>query len=158
MELVHYNPATGLFARTTKRGRHAAGPIAGCPTTLGYLTTRLDGKLYYMHRLAFLYMTGCWPDDVDHKNGNVSDNRWDNLRSVGRSVNLQNIDRARKHSRTGLLGVDFNKSQGKFRARIQINKKPIHLGYYLTAELAHAAYLKAKDKFHPTHIRLRKDI
>lgn len=36
----------------------------------------------------------------------------------------------------------------KFRAHIQINGEIHHLGHHATQELAHAAYLTAKRKFH----------
>lgn len=42
-----------------------------------------------------------------------------------------------------------------WQAKITQGRRVIWLGYHPTPELAHAAYLKAKDDLHPTHMRLR---
>jgi hypothetical protein len=44
------------------------GDIAGCPNKAGYLRVRFDGKLYYIHRLIFLYHKGYLPRMIDHDN------------------------------------------------------------------------------------------
>lgn len=40
-------------------------------------------------------------------------------------------------------GIDFNKTSGKWRARIRINKKRKHIGYFTTEVEAYNAYQKA---------------
>ena len=61
-ELYLYDPETGAFTRTATRGRWRRGDVAGSVTAYGYLSIRIDGKAYYSHRLAWLYMAGAFPD------------------------------------------------------------------------------------------------
>jgi len=98
--------------------------------------------------MAWLYMTGSWPAaEIDHRNGNKSDNRWENLRDVQPVVNQQNKRRAQSNSKTGFLGVMVS-GDGRFCARIRVNGRNKHLGSFRSPELAHAAYLMAKRELH----------
>ena len=148
-ELVQYNPDTGVFICTEfHRGpKRLIGKEAGNRHCGGYIEMRLDGTAYLAHRLAWLYITGEWPkEEIDHKNGDRADNRFNNLRAVTKSVNMQNRKRADRDNRTGFLGV--TKHGPSYRAQIQANGKSHKLGVYPTPEEAHAAYLKAKRKMH----------
>ncbi len=152
-ELLHYDAATGIFT-WIKRPSNCVkiGEQAGCYDDKGYIHIRADDRLYLAHRLAWFYETGSWPiTGLDHKNGNPSDNRIDNLREATQSQNVQNIRGAKRDSSHGYLGVKFMPKQGKkpWMARIQVNRKNIFLGYYHTGEEAHAAYIAAKRKLHP---------
>ncbi len=82
---------------------------------------------------------------VDHINNNGLDNRRSNLRLITYAQNNQN-QRIRSNSKTGYKGVGYTPS-GKYRARIFVNKKRIHLGMFDTAKLAHEAYCKAAIKY-----------
>ena len=149
-ELVHYDPDTGVFTWRITQGRCKAGAVAGTRSTGDYWTIRVDRHRYSAHRLAFLYMAGKWPDDVvDHVNGMRNDNRWSNLREATRAENMQNMRRARVDNRVGLLGAAWDKHANKWLARIKLNGKQRHIGYFATAEAAHAAYLTAKAELHP---------
>lgn len=109
----------------------------------------IDGGRYPTHRLVWLYHHGVMPSGhIDHINGDPDDNRIENLRDVSVMVNRQNIKRAYKSKRRGLLGAHFNKASGKWAAAICVNYKQIHLGFFATAEDAHAAYLAAKRRLH----------
>lgn len=148
-ELLHYDPETGVFTwRIRTSNRVKVGDVAGSAAAYGYLEIGIDGVTAKSHRLAFLYMTGEWPEhDVDHINGIRTDNRWANLRTATRSQNLQNLRAAKSNSKTGLLGVSpYN---GTFRASIKHNGKQITLGRFSCPHAAHAAYLKAKAELHP---------
>ena len=93
-------------------------------------------------------MHGEWPaDEVDHINGDSTDNRLCNLRSVSREVNQENIRRAKRNSKTGLLGVMHTRG-GKYRSAIRVRGVFHHLGHFDTAEQAHAAYVEAKRRLH----------
>ena len=148
-ELLDYNPETGRFTwRIAPRG-HKAGSQAGCTDSYGYVVIRTAGAGHKAHRLAWLIAYGEWPDDqVDHINGDRSDNRIANLRSLTNQGNQQNRRTAHRGIRSGLLGV--SPKRGKWRAQIKVDGKKRHLGLFDTPEAAHAAYLEAKRKLHPT--------
>lgn len=80
---------------------------------------------------------------IDHINGDRKDNRPTNLRLVTPKENGRNQKR-HKTNATGLPGVDVK--QGKYRARITYEGRQVHLGYFLTPEDAHEAWLKAKEE------------
>ena len=145
-ELFFYNNETGEFLYRVKRNNMAAGMRVGY-ISKGYWMCRVKNKMFLVHRLIWLYVTGQWPNGfIDHINGNPSDNRWTNLRVVTNQINQQNQRKARKDSTTGLLGV--TKIKKRFVARIRYDGKKKHLGSFDTAMDAHLAYLKAKRVFH----------
>lgn len=149
--LLRYEPTTGVFTWLSKTGTKRAGSVAGNPhagdTGKVYIRIQVDRKLYRAQRLAWLYMQGVWPSgEVDHKNGDSIDNRWENLRDGDHFANMQNQRRAHSNSRTGLLGC--NPHGAKYRAQIWHGGRNIHLGLFATAELAHAAYTAAKRNLH----------
>lgn len=154
-ELLAYDPATGIFTwKIRRRNQIRPGTIAGKSVNdEGYHKIFIDAKSYSAHRLAWFYMTGLWPNFVDHINGIKTDNRFANLRDVSNSENQQNQRKAHKHNLSGFLGVS-SKGIGQFSANIRLNGKQHYLGTYPTAEAAHAAYLNAKRELHQSAIHV----
>lgn len=113
-----------------------------------YLRTFIKGKSILLHRLIWLMETGDWPEaDVDHRDGDTLNNRWENLRDVTRQVNLQNVRKPRKSNRsTGVLGVSL--VRGRFRVQIRAGSMRKHIGYYADLEEAQATYIRAKREYH----------
>jgi hypothetical protein len=149
--LLHYNPNTGQFRALVTRGNKPKPCIAGQIITGhkdggGYLRIWIYGRQYSAHRLAWLYMYGSLPQMLDHKNGNRSDNRIDNLRQATRTQNCINARRY-KNNTTGFKGVT-KLNNGSFRAQTMHNKKGIHLGLFDSAQAAHAAYVAAVKELH----------
>lgn len=146
---IKYEPETGLFTwRAAPSNVVKAGSIAGGLMNRGYIFIKIDYVAYLAHRLAWLYVTGKWPEnDVDHKDGNRTNNRFNNLRDVARTLNVQNLRSPRKDNKSGFLGV--SKDGSGWKAQIQVNKQKRHIGQFTSPELAHAAYLKAKRELHP---------
>lgn len=128
-ELLDYNPETGVFSWAKDIGyKLKKGQKAGS-LSCGYVRIKLFKKSYMAHRLAFLYMTGKWPDkEVDHINQIRDDNRWTNLREVTRTENLRN--RVFSCSESGKTGVYWDKKGGKWRAQIRIDGKNKYLGSF----------------------------
>lgn len=157
MRLMRYDPLTGVFTcLVTRGGRRLAGSAEGCRHVDGYWTITINTRHHLAHRLAFLYMEGYMPPEVDHVNGDRADNRWCNLRIATRAHNMQNLGGPKRSNKTtGLLGCHLIKHTGKYAAQITVNRKVRHLGSFITPEEAHAAYLTAKHELHPTHLRLR---
>ena len=80
-DALDYNPTTGVFvwkispAKNIKSGTTAGGNSKGN----GYRYIRFSGEEVTECRLAWFYMTGCWPDRrIRFKNGNKSDCRFEN--------------------------------------------------------------------------------
>lgn len=148
--MLSYDLDTGVFLWRSKPAPCVrAGSVAGSPDKDGYLRIQLDGKQHKLHRLAFLLVDGAWPiGQVDHIDGDRQNNRWANLRVVNQAINQQNRRQQQRGARTGLLGVYQKKGNVKFTARIYVDGKRIHLGSYECAEVAHAAYVRAKRELH----------
>lgn len=146
-ELFDYDEQTGNLVRKVQVGsRGRVGDIAGTPNH-GYIQIQVDGRIHHAHRIAWLIKAGAFPlGDIDHIDGQRSNNAWANLREVSRSVNLQNQRKPHCDSRTGLLGI--YQSGHRFVARICRNGRTRVIGSFPTAEEAHAAYVSAKRELH----------
>lgn len=148
-EVLQYDPETGAFTWRSGHGKVRAHERAGSRHAAGYRQINLGGAVMLEHRLAHLYMRGCWPrSEVDHRNGVRSDNRWDNLRPATSSEQKQNAT-IRKDNTSGFQGVGWFKPKGKWRARIRVGGREHHLGYFDDPESAYAARCAAKLQLHP---------
>ena len=146
---VIYYPTNGIMIWRTPRGRRGSrfvGREAGYTNNGGYRIVRINGFSYKAHRLAWLYVHERWPDgEIDHRNGNCADNRIRNLREATR---LQNIANSKPHGGRPFKGITFVKPSGRWRAQISINRKMHYLGYFNTAEEAHAVYVAKAREVH----------
>ena len=149
-ETLHYDPLTGIFTWAKKTGKSVIiGNRAGYLKSNGYITIQLNGIAYFAHRLAWLYVTGIMPIKfIDHKDGNPSNNWFDNLRESTPLQNMQNMRKPSKNNKTGFLGVSFSKQRLKFEAVIAVKGKRKSIGFFTTPELASAAYIAEKRKLH----------
>lgn len=146
-ELFHYDPETGIFTRLSHAGGKVAGLRAGGTGPDGYRRLRVDGRRYVAHQMAWLYMTGALVTGLDHRDGDRANNRFLNLRPASQAENQQNRS-AKANNSSGLMGVNWHSRSGKFQARIMVNRKPHHLGYFADPNAAHQAYLDAKKNLH----------
>jgi len=127
-ELFDYCPHTGSFVRAISAGNALAGSSPRTINKNGYIRIYVDGAPYFAHRLAWLYMTGSFPEKyIDHKDQNRSNNSFSNLREATHSKNNKNAS-MRIDNISGCSGID--RRAGKYRARITSNKKEIFLGEY----------------------------
>jgi hypothetical protein len=150
--LFDYSPEHGEFIRKTTTNHNAKkGDVAGYVAKNGYRYLSIKNNKHLAHRLAWLYENGTMPTiNIDHKDGNKLNNSIYNLRECNQSQNAAN-----SKARGGLVGKKgVTLQSGKFRARIKVDGKNKHLGYFNTAELAHNAYCVASrlffGKFHNT--------
>jgi hypothetical protein len=145
IEMLRYDPIEGTFKWFIRPSQGTkAGDEAGYVCKIhGYRKIRVKGRDYYANKIAIFLATGVWPSgEVDHINGDKSDDRLCNLRVVTHQQNMWN-QKIRADSQTGYKGVSFDKRSGKYRAHIRSNGKRIHLGIFSTAEVAHKAYMVA---------------
>lgn len=122
----------------------------------GYRIGIINQKRLSAHRVAWAIYHGEWPsDEIDHINGNRSDNRIENLRAVSRAENTRNR-KLRSDNKSGVHGVYFIASIGKWAARINVNKKERHLGTFETKVEAIKARKEAEESagYHTNHGRL----
>lgn len=161
-ELLDYDPETGLLTwkerdvkwfvdgkRTAKQSCFVWNKLYMGKQALtsfnndGYKLGSVLKIQVQAHRLIWLYMTGEWPEYIDHINGIRDDNRWENLREVSSLGNNRNKG-VRNDNKSGYRGV--HKVKNRWRARIQYVLNGIsiseHIGYFDTLEEAHAAYAK----------------
>lgn len=151
--LFRYEPETGDFVRAKPRQGASVGEVAGCIVTnpatgKKYRHIGVNGEQLMAHRLAWFYVHGTWPvGEIDHIDGNSLNNAIANLREATRSQN--SFNRGQQVTNTsGFKGVCWHKNRCKWAASITVDRKQKHLGYFPTAELAHAAYCEAAKKLH----------
>lgn len=122
-----------------------AGKIAGDPRASGRMRVGIDDKRYLVHRIIFKMFYGEEPPEVDHRDTDFLNNRPSNLRAADHGSNIANGKRRRKQS--GLpKGVGLKR--GRYCAYIRKRGVAHHLGYFDSAESAHAAYCAAADRLH----------
>jgi len=162
LECFDYNPDTGLLAwkhRPLHHFKNTRGmniwnarypsKSARNPRPDGRFSTVVCNRKYLSSRIIWKLMTGNDPThQIDHISINPSDDRWCNLREATQSQNNQNQN-LRKSNSTGYRGVQFDKRFNKYYAKIQVNKQPIYLGCFDTAEQAAKVYRIAALKHHP---------
>jgi hypothetical protein len=125
-----------------REGRRKAGKIAGVRLPRGYIRIQLgrDRNQYLAHRLAWLWMTGLWPKaEIDHRDGNPSNNSWANLREATRAQNGANRKMS-SNNRLGIKGVRKRADYKRFEAQIKVDGRKRVIGYYDTAQEAERAY------------------
>lgn len=113
---------------------------------------KLGKKRVYLHRLIMDAKKG---EEVDHINGDKIDNRRENLRICTTMQNKHNYKIPITNT-SGYKGVGWHKRDKKWTARIRVNYKLIHLGYYVDKIEAALAYNKAAIKYHKEFARLNK--
>ena len=155
-DLLRYDPETGNLYWRSNRGPIKAGSQAGTTKASGKLRPHvrilINRRPYLAHRIAWLLMTGSWPEEqIDHRNGDGTDNRWSNLRPATASLNTRNQS-LRRGARSGFRGVSFRTITGKWKVGITHKEKRIYLGYFDDLEDAIEARLKAEKSlwgYHP---------
>lgn len=151
-EWLDYDPETGIFVwkKNPARGRERLGAIAGTERN-GYIFIGLSGfQQIGAHRLAWIYIHGLTIGgaEIDHIDGNPKNNAIGNLRLATSSQQKQN-KRVQSNNRCGLKGAFFHacRKGKKWRSQIKVGDDLIFLGYFETAEEAHAAYKVAAVKY-----------
>ncbi len=140
--LLDYDSESGILYR-----KHTKN-VAGCPNKRGYILVRIKDRLYYAHRLIWLIQTGEWPEhQVDHRDLDKGNNRWENLRDATPSQQKWNQPK-NKNNTSGIKGVSFCEFYQKWKAVIGYKGKTITIGYFFTAEDAIIARARRAQELH----------
>lgn len=144
-QLLQYNKDTGVFTSLVKN------KTVGSLTDKGYVRLNLDKHLYMAHRIAWFYMTGEFPSvEIDHIDGDRSNNEWSNLRCATRKQNMENTALFCT-STSGHRGVTWYKRNGKWGATAFHNGKRHFAGLYASADEAAQAAKKLRDELFTYH-------
>jgi hypothetical protein len=151
-ETLNYDADLGVFTwRISTTNKISAGATAGTVMNAGYIHIQLDKVLYLGHRIAWFLFYGEDPgsSQLDHINGNRTDNRICNLRLAPRGEidNLQNTA-TRKDCSSGHPGVQWSAKKNRWRAYVSTEGKQYHLGYFKTKDEAVTARLTGKATYH----------
>lgn len=159
LRLLDFDAEAGVFywrpreARTpvgmTWNAKHA-GKRAGGLNSQGYWVITINSIHHREHHLVWLVVYGRWPKEIDHVDGDRTNNRISNLREVSRSENRKNVGLTTQN-RTGVPGV-IEYSYG-WVARVSLRGKQHHLGTFKTFDEAVAARRSAEPNFgyHANH-------
>lgn len=143
---LRYCPQTGEFHWQHSGSGRSLTKQAGCLDNEGYRIITINRRPWKAHRLAFLVMVGKLPKAlVDHRDGNPSNNAWNNLREATPLTNMRN--------RKGAVGFSWVEPKQKYQARINVMGRMKSLGYYETAIDARIAYLRARAGIFPEQVQ-----
>lgn len=160
-KMFSYCERTGELTRMT--GRHK-GKVAGCKWTskkrkTSYIILDIFGKQNRAHNVIWTMLHGNIPKplQIDHIDGDGTNNRLDNLRLVTSKENNHNQPR-RSNNTSGVMGVYYRKNRQVWGARIILNGASIFLGEYKDKFNAYCAKKSAENKygFHPNHGRIAR--
>jgi HNH endonuclease/AP2 domain len=121
--------------------------LAGCVDTNGYYKVKIQGKMHGLHRVIFAMHYGYFPSNIDHIDGDQSNNRIENLREATTAQNAWNTT-SNSRNTSGYKNVLFRKSRGKWTCRFKVNGKHIMRGAFNTPEEASVYAEFLRKKFH----------
>jgi hypothetical protein len=152
-----FNPGNTTQAHRAKiwNHKHAGKPAFTYKTPKGYRYGKVNGRCKMAHRVVWAMHHGYWPKgQIDHINGNPSDNRIENLRSVSAGENTRNA-KLYKTNKSGVPGVYWRKRSSNWVAQINRDGSSVCLGYFGSIDEAVIAR-KAAEKalgYHKNHGR-----
>jgi hypothetical protein len=169
-QLMEYNPGTGelrwkprtpdMFrpGRTSSEANCAAWNRRYAGQLLGNGVKRhqvkVEGRQHIVHRLAWLLHYGTWPiNELDHINGDPSDNRIVNLREATKAQNGWNRGPMAKN-KLGVKGISYVAKHKFYIAQMTVNSKKIYIGSFKSLDEAKAAYEKASKLYHGEFARI----
>jgi len=132
-----------IWKRPTSN-RVKPGQIAG-RWNKGYRVVNIDGTGYGVHRIVWALCHCVDPGqmEIDHINGNPSDNRPSNLRSCTRKQNTLNT-KTRANGSSGTRGVSYDPSSLRNPWRAYLRQK--RLGRFATQQEAEQALIEAIEQ------------
>lgn len=127
-------------------GRYAGKPVH-IKSQRGYLFVVLKCRKYAVHRLVWLFTHGEWPEhQIDHIDGDRTNNAISNLRDVPAYVNCANTKISTRNT-SGAVGVYWRPKLNKWEAAISYNKSRHIIGWFRDKREAVAARRAAEREF-----------
>lgn len=127
------------------------GKEAGCRCAFGsneYKTINFMRQTLKAHRVIWAIVTGGWPVEIDHVDGNGLNNKWENLRNVSTQRNMMNKRRYKNKAENLPTGIFYvGKKQKMFVAQITFNNKQYSLGSFKNLDDAVLARKQAEIEF-----------
>lgn len=117
-----------------------------------YIRISFKTRQFYLHQIAFAIMVGYIPEEVDHKDLNKLNNKWDNLREASHAENASNM-KMRRNNKAGMKGVSWSKWTNSWRMDFQHNNVKYH-SFHPTKEEAYKAYCEKSAELHKEFGRL----
>jgi len=133
--VLDYDRETGLFTWLTTTKNCKKGDVAGAKNDQGYIVISVDDVKYRAHRLAWFYVYGVWPENIDHIDHIRANNKFNNLRNVTHQENHKNASLS-KNNKSGFNGVSWCNRDELWIAGIRINGNRINLGGYKNKDRA----------------------
>ena len=168
-EFIDYDPLTGLLTWKWRDQRHFpkerlsrtwnkqfAGKKVGWLNANGYLATRVNVQNLLVQRIVWKMVTGNEPpEQIDHIDGNRTNNRFENLRGADANEGAWNRG-MHKNNKVGMKGV--TKRGNTFIARIYPKGEYIYLGTFKTAEEASKIYEETSKKIYGEFYRSKPNL
>ena len=129
--MFDYCPESGVLRWKERAAqRIKIGDVAGTIKGNEYIRVSIRNRLFMVHRVIWLWVTGGWPkNQIDHIDRDRVNNKWANLRDVTQSENQINTG-LRVTNLSGTKGVSKEVKRGKtyWLARKLVNGGRVRLG------------------------------
>jgi hypothetical protein len=133
-------------------GAKKAGSKAGAIKPSGRVHIQIDNKMYLLHRIVFAMHNGYMPEQIDHIDGDCTNNVIENLRPATHTQNTWNA-KVRNDNVCGSKNVSYYPANNSWIVRVQANKKRQYIGSYKSKEEAERIAMKYRTEAHQEFAR-----
>lgn len=152
LDRVYYRDGN-LYWSYTFRGPVIKDKLAGSKNSQGYMTVGLKGKHYMVHRVIWAMHFGDSLGIIDHIDGDISNNKLENLRAVTYEQSSRNTT-VKKTSSTGIKNVQqHSQNKNKYQVSFCIEGKKKYFGIFDSIEEAELFATKKRAELHGNYAR-----